>query len=124
MENLYIQKTQASPEIAFHADGNLMIKGVSNTGNVKKFYEPVFDWLNQFKTIKPSNINLIFEMYYLNTSSTLVFADFLKILCALKAEGSELKITWRYEEDDEDILDLGEDLRLSTGCVFKFEAID
>jgi hypothetical protein len=123
MENLFIEKTKASPEISFRADGNLMIRGVSNPGNVEKFYEPVFDWLNQFETIKPAHINLTLEIYYLNTSSTLVFCDILKMLCALKAEGSELKITWRYEEDDEDIIDLGEDLRLSSGCEFKFDAV-
>lgn len=124
MENLLIQKTQSSPEINFNKTGNLLIKGVSNTNDAKKIYGPAIEWVKNFKTLKPAKVNLTLEMHYLNTSSTLAMVEFLKELWTLKALGSKLEINWCYEEDDEDMLDVGEDLRSSCNCEFKFTVID
>ncbi len=123
MESLVIEKTEQSPEIIFHGNGNLLMRGVSITTNVQKFYEPVMDWLTNFKNHQPKKIHLIFELYYLNTSSALLIVDFLKKLKSFKEEGSDLTIVWKYEEDDEDILDLGEDMRISSKCDFEFSLI-
>lgn len=123
MESLVIEKTEQSPEIVFHGSGDLLIKGISTTTNVIAFYEPMMNWLTNFKHLKPKRINLIFELYYLNTSSSLAMVDFLKMLRSFKEEGSDLNIVWKYEEDDEDILDLGEDMRISSKCDFEFSLI-
>lgn len=123
MENLIIEKTKQSPAVVFQSDGNLLIKGISNINLTQKFYEPVFDWLKNFKKLQPKQIKLILEIYYLNTSSALILVEFLKTINSFKEEGSKLNITWRYEEDDEDILDLGEDIQLTTKSEFEFKMI-
>lgn len=123
MENLFIEKTHQSPEVRFQKDGNLLIKGISNGSNVQKFFEPVIAWLHEFKTQSPSKVNLILEIYYLNTSSALVMVEILKLVNSYKENGSHLTITWLYEEDDDDILDLGEDIQISTKSEFEFMMI-
>jgi hypothetical protein len=124
MENLVIQKTIMTPEVTFGIDGKWLIKGVSNGNNVTKFYEGVGNWLDIFKTTKPSQINLTLEMEYMNTSSALAFVRILRTLYALKLEGCQLKIVWRYEEEDEDLLDLGQHLSLATKCEFEYSVIN
>lgn len=123
MENLRIEKTAQSPELHFESDGNLIIKGISNINHCQKFYEPAFEWLQSFKDKRPNNINFILEIYYLNTSAALILVDMLKLVNSFKELGSSLNITWRYEEDDEDILDLGEDIQMTTKSEFEFMMI-
>ncbi len=120
MKNLVIEKTQQTPEIRLQTNGDLLLKGISTPHNVQKFYQPVFDWLNEFKASKPDKVNLVLEMEYLNTSSSRIFVEMLVLLNSLKLGGTEVKIAWHYEEDDEDILDLGEDIRLSSKSEFEF----
>lgn len=123
MNNLIIEKTQQTPEISFQTNGELSIKGISTPHNVQKFYQPLFDWLREYKDSEPANVNLVLEMEYLNTSSSRMFVELLLIVNSLKTQDTSVKITWRYEEDDEDILDLGEDLRLSSKSEFDFVMI-
>jgi len=124
MENLVIQKTTMTPEVSFGMNGNWLIKGVSNSNNVTKLYEDVISWLEAFKTTKPSQVNLILEMEYMNTSSALSFVRILKTLYNFKLEGCQLKIVWRYEEEDEDLLDLGQHLSLATKCEFEYSVVN
>lgn len=123
MDNLIIEKTQQTPEISFQTNGELSIKGISTPHNVQKFYQPVFDWLREYKNSEPAKVNLVLEMEYLNTSSSRMFVELLLIVNSFKTQRTDVKITWRYEEDDEDILDLGEDLRLSSKSEFDFVMI-
>ena len=124
MENLVIEKTSQSPELKFESNGNLLIKGVCNMNHCKKFYEPAFVWLNEFIKTKPAKINLILEVYYFNTSGSLILVEMLRLLKTFKEMGTELHIVWRYEEEDEDIFDLGEDIQVTTKLDFQFEMIE
>lgn len=123
MTNLIIERTQQTPEISLEANGDFSIKGISTPHNVQKFYQPVFDWLRAYKDSEPARVNLVLEMEYLNTSSSRMFVELLLLINSLKANGTIVKIVWRYEEDDEDIFDLGEDLRLSSKSEFDFVMI-
>lgn len=123
MTNLIIERTPQTPEISLQVNGDFSIKGISTPHNVQNFYQPVFDWLRTYKDSEPARINLVLEMEYLNTSSSRIFVDLLILINSLKASGTAVKIVWRYEEDDEDVFDLGEDLRLSSRSEFDFVMI-
>lgn len=123
MENLTFEKTPQTPQVYLNTSGELSIKGISTPHNVQKFYQQVFDWLNEYKNTNPKTINLTLEIEYLNTSSSRIFVELLVLVKSFKDTGTNLSITWRYEEDDEDIYDLGEDLRLSSKTEFKYITI-
>lgn len=124
MEDLIIQKTTWTPQVNFRMDGDWLIKGVSNGNNVTKFYEDIMVWLEALKQTKPPKVNLSLEMEYMNTSSSLAFVRILRVLHNLKLEGCQVKIVWRYEEQDEDLLDLGQHLSLATKCEFEYSVIN
>jgi hypothetical protein len=123
MKHLFIEKTQQTPEINLQTNGDFLLKGISTPNNVQRFYQPVFDWLNEFKAKAPKKIKLTMEMEYLNTSSSRIFVELLVLVNSFKQQGVEVSFVWRYDEEDEDIYDLGDDLRLSSKTEFVFETI-
>lgn len=110
MENLFIKATHQTPEIHFQSNGNFLIKGISTPDLVQKHYKAMFEWLDVFKQNLPSEINLVLEIDYLNTSSSIIFIDLLTLLDSFKTDVRKVNVVWRYEEGDEDIVELGEHL--------------
>lgn len=104
MQNLFIEATETTPLIDFYTSGKLLIQGRSLPEDVHKFYEPVFFWINQLEVEK-----VVFDvkMEYINTSST---KKILNLLIELESNEKikNIDINWFYEDDDYDMLDLGE----------------
>jgi uncharacterized Fe-S radical SAM superfamily protein PflX len=123
MENLFIQQTEETPEINFNINGQLLIRGISIPENITSFYLPVINWIKEFGLNTPSSISLVFEIEYINTSSTRVYMDIIKRVYSLKEKCPNTNIVWKYAEDDEDNLDLGKDLEYSAKAIMKFEII-
>ena len=55
-------------------------------------------------------LHLDFQLDYLNTSSTKCVIDILEKLEEYQKGNGIVEINWYYREDDEDILDTGEEL--------------
>lgn len=123
MKDLIIFHTDESPEVNFKTSGQCLIKGVSIPENVSKFYSPITDWLDNLKHNLPDTIVLIFEIEYINTSTSRAFIDIARKIASFKDMGKTIKIIWRYAEDDEDNLDLGKDIEYSSKTDFVFEVI-
>lgn len=123
MENLIIDKTNQTPGIIFKTNGDLLINGISTPDNVQKLFQPVFIWLNEFQSTKPLVVNLTLEIDYLNTSSTRILVELLVLINSFKQHDAKINIVWCYEEGDDDMLELGEDLQLSSKSTFAFKAI-
>lgn len=123
MENLIIDQTEGTPEINFNVNGQLYIKGISIPENITSFYTPVINWISDLENNLPESIHLVFEIEYINTSSTRVFVDIIRKINTIKALVPDTSIIWKYMEDDEDIFDLGKDLEYSAKSNFVFDVI-
>lgn len=123
MDNLIIEATSQTPQVELNNSGALSIAGVSTLSHAHKFYVEIIDWLNEFKKTNPSAVTLTLSMYYANTSSALMFVDILRTVNSFKSNASTVRIAWRYEEDDEDILSFGEQLQVASNSKFDFEII-
>ena len=123
MNNLKIDKTKHTPQVMLNTLGDFTIKGVSTPENAQKFFQPIINWLNEFKLTNPSHINFVMEIEYLNTSSSRIVVDLLRLLNQFKLAGTTVSITWTYEAGDEDMLELGEDLQTSSKSEIIFLAI-
>jgi hypothetical protein len=121
MENLIIGISSITPQVNFQTNGSMLIKGVSQPGDVSTFYQPVINWLEDFKYNKPAaEVNLILDIDYLNTASTKIFVKILALVNSISQGGVHTKVTWRYDEGDEDMLELGKDLAASSQCVLNY----
>ncbi len=126
MESISIEGTPKTPTIKFNAEtGVIEIKGRSIPENSIEFYKPLVEWLEEYlKTPQKSTIVNI-QLEYFNTSSSKCILDVFKKLEAIKKARNEVVINWYYEEDDEDMLEAGEDYESIIRVPFKMiEVVD
>lgn len=125
MENLVIEGTPKTPTIKFEpGDGKLLIQGRSIPENSIEFYKPLIDALESYSTSPKDNTSVEIELEYFNTSSSKCILDVFKKLEKINAEKDGVIINWHYEEDDEDMLEAGEDYQAIINIPFKMVQID
>jgi hypothetical protein len=121
MENLIIDKTKVTPQISFNAaTGILEIEGESYPENAMQFYKPVFNWLSQFLAESKNGITFDFKFDYFNTSSSKCILNIFEMLEEAANAGRELKLNWYYREDDEDMLESGQEFAEGMSLEFNF----
>ena len=102
MNNLYIQATKSTPEIDFnHETNRLIIKGESYPENSFKFYEPIFEWIEEFIKQVDSKVTVEISLIYLNTSSTKSIMNLLDILEECHSNGKDIVVNWYYDPENE-----------------------
>lgn len=107
MENLRIEGTPKTPEVEFKGSGELLLKGRSIPENSVEYYAPLMDWIDSYGNSPEPNTLVNVQLEYFNTSSSKCILDVFKKLESIN--GSSVKVKWYYEEDDEDMLEAGED---------------
>ncbi len=74
-----------------------------------EFYQPVFDWLDEYADDPLDEMVFNFKMTYYNTASSKVLMMIMQRLEEISDAGNTVKVRWHYPEDDEDMLEAGED---------------
>ncbi|MFY0600841.1 MAG: DUF1987 domain-containing protein [Cyclobacteriaceae bacterium] len=110
MEKIFIEPSRVTPLIAFDPETNILeIKGRSSPENSILFYEQVMNLIDQLIEEGVEELTANFSYEYFNTSSSKCLFDVFKKLMAFQDADRELIINWHYEEDDEDMMEAGED---------------
>jgi hypothetical protein len=120
MGKINLEGTNKTPKITFNEeDGLLELKGRSIPENSIEFYKPLVDALDDYSK-NPKNLTRVnIHLEYFNTSSSKCILDIFKKLESIKNSGNEVNINWYYEEDDEDMLEAGEDYQAIIKVPFK-----
>lgn len=111
METLKIIGTAKTPTITLSPEGLLVLEGRSIPENSIDFYKPVVDWLTAYAEAPGARTVLQVKLEYFNTSSSKCILDLFKKMIAVAEAGSDTKIQWYYDAEDEDMLEAGEDYR-------------
>ncbi|TVR38638.1 MAG: DUF1987 domain-containing protein [Cryomorphaceae bacterium] len=126
MSTYTTQETEKTPAIHFDGvGGKLELKGKSVPEDSFKFFQPMHDWLDQYieNPAKETELNVALE--YFNTSSAKVLLEVFKKMNRLHQSGkTQLTINWVYEEDDDDMLEAGQDYQSIVEVPMNFVAID
>jgi hypothetical protein len=110
MEPILLEPTRITPLINFDPNqGILELKGRSSPENSIVFYQRLIDALDDFIQSESGELVANFAFEYFNTSSSKCLFDVFKRLSKFSDEGKSLTINWFYEEDDEDMMEAGED---------------
>jgi hypothetical protein len=110
MEPIIIEGTPKTPSIKFdEKDGIFEIKGRSIPENSVEFYKPLNEWLDNYMQVPLDKTVVNIRLEYFNTSSSKCILDVFKRLEAIHRSKHDVEINWFYEEDDEDMLEAGED---------------
>ncbi|HLN21095.1 MAG TPA: DUF1987 domain-containing protein [Bacteroidales bacterium] len=102
-------------------EGRILIMGRSIPDNPREFYLPVVDWITEYVKISDGKTRVDLGFDFINTSSTKFIFLLLKQLSETQDVSSKVSVTWYFEEDDDDMAELGYILRSLIECPFKIE---
>ena len=85
---------------------SLELSGRSIPENSIAFYQPLMDWVEAHCGSVENQLEINIRLEYFNTSSSKCLMDLLK---RVEATGCAARVNWYYEDDDEDMLEAGED---------------
>ncbi len=125
MEKIFIEPTKVTPLVNFDPnEGLLELKGRSSPENSIQFYAKIIEGLEEFINQGGDEFIANFAFEYFNTSSSKCLFDVFKRLSKIDASGKDLTINWYYEEDDDDMMEAGEDYSDLLGLDFNFMEIE
>jgi hypothetical protein len=120
MDSIFIEGTPKTPNVSFDAEkGALLLKGRSIPENSIEFYKPLVTWLEDYSSAPQPKTVCDVQLEYFNTSSSKCLLDLFKKMESMNSNGNEILINWYYEEDDEDMLEAGEDYQSIINVPFK-----
>ena len=131
MQAYNAESTESTPKIVLDPNSKVFeISGISRPENVRECYEPVIDWFEEFEQKLPEYdfstsgelITFKIQLNYFNSASAKFILDVLMEINKLFNKGMYLQIDWYYEEGDDDMKEVGEEL--SEIVDFKFNYIE
>lgn len=126
MEKLIIEATLNSPRVELNPEDNRFeFSGESRPENVRSFYLPILDWLERYaknlsNTGKKNPLTFNFNLEYFNSTSAKYILDIFKSLYTLHENGNEVLVRWHYEEDDEDMYEVGMEMSRMSRLPFEY----
>jgi len=125
MEALRIQSTIKTPEVLFDPTNQVFeIKGKSIPDDAEEFYSNILVWFDDYVANPCPNTILKIDLEYFNISSSKRLLFLLYKLNELKAKNKEVRVQWLYNEEDEDMFEVGQDYAFMVKVPFDFISYD
>ena len=103
------------PRITYDPDEDVLsITGRSIAERPEIIYNPLGEWIKSHLG-RFTQLRVVIFLEYINSGSSKLLRDVLRMLSGYKAPRYRIKITWLYEEDDEAMHELGEHYRDAAG---------
>jgi len=110
METLRIEATDDSPQVLLDQEDNQFeISGKSLPEDVVDFYQPVMDWLKEYRKKPNARTEFNLKMIYFNTASSKQIMDILMVFEEMVEEGHEVVVRWQSKKSDEDMQEAGQE---------------
>ncbi|MBL7943575.1 MAG: DUF1987 domain-containing protein [Flavobacteriales bacterium] len=122
MQDIEITGTNKTPSVRFiAARGLLELKGRSIPENSIDFYKSLLNWTEEYAANPQPETVVHVQLEYFNTSSSKCLLDLFK---RLEGVNGRVEVHWYYEQDDEDMLEAGEDYEAIIGIPFRMIEIE
>jgi hypothetical protein len=108
-KGLFIKSTSKTPEIEF-TPGSIKLSGRSIPEDAVGFYQPLLKWVGQYVANPAKTTKVEFKIDYVNSGSNRFIYKIIKEFDDCYKNGNDVAVYWLYEEDDETIKNLGQDL--------------
>ena len=114
--------TQRTPQIEI-SNAGCRIVGECYPENIQEFSAPVMSSLRS-QVPDSGSYTVDMELFYFNSSSAKFLFDFFEFFEEMAAEGLTVKINWNYREDDDTMLEAGEDFAEDMeSCAFELVGV-
>ena len=120
-----IEGSPKSPSVTLDFNSGLFeLKGRSIPEDSIDFYAPVLLAVQKYVLAAQEKTTINIQLEYFNTSSSKCILDLLKILEKIHVNGKEIIVNWHFEEDDEDMEEVGKDYQSIIKIPFKMIEIE
>jgi hypothetical protein len=107
---LLIEESGDTPNVVFDPTRpKFELSGRSLPENAAEFYQPLFEWIVEYSKNPLKKTVMEINMFYFNTSSSKMILDLLYRMEDLQSAGHEVQIIWYCDDDDEDMVEMGEE---------------
>jgi hypothetical protein len=130
MKSLHVDGSVVSPMVDFNLETRVLeISGYSRPENVRDFYFPLIQWLDDLNTFQKNNksingniepFSFKFKFVYFNSSSAKFIYDIVILLNGFQKEGFPIKIYWYYDAEDDELREAGEELSDMANVPFSY----
>jgi hypothetical protein len=120
-DELHVQATSETPEVILNKnEGQIFFKGRSMPDDAKSFYMPLVGWILKYSEHPTPGTRAVFDYEYFNTSSSKMIMEIMMALLEVQERDKQFKAEWHYFQDDDDILEAGEDYEEMTGIKLEY----
>jgi hypothetical protein len=113
--------TPTTPLINFDlAQHYFVVSGRSTLENPFDFYENVNGWLKTNLSMSLPCVTIDLDFEYVNTSSWKCLLETLRKIVDRAESRTGVTLNWFYQQEDDDMRDMGEDFSESLGIPFNF----
>ncbi len=107
---IVINRTINTPEVLIQP-GKVEIKGRSIPEDSFEFYIPVIEYITNYLKLDVAKTEVVVYLEYINSSSKKFLTAILNLFEKSYLNGNEIYVIWQYDEDDEAIYELGNDIK-------------
>jgi hypothetical protein len=120
MKRLAIEASDETAKIVLDKENGIFeMTGRSLPEDSAEFFEPVLEWVKEYKKDPNSSTEIVFKLDYFNTASSKFIQDILA-----QFEGTPgVKVVWYYLEDDESMEEAGSEFSEFVHLPFEFRII-
>jgi len=123
MEKIVIEPTNETPKVILDKENSVFeFSGNSLPEDVVTFFSPILSWFDEYAKTPNETTKIIFNLEYYNTSSSKMILKLLEKFRDIHRSGYSIEVHWHYMEDDEDMIEAGEDYSENIKVPFKFIA--
>ena len=124
MTKIYKKQTKNTPYVHLDAENKVFeISGVSFSEDIAEFYKPILKWVDDFIPKLEGELLCKFHFDVLNSFSHKKIFNLLITLNNFAQNGKKIKVQWAHDEDDEDIMEMGEDLDELIDLPFQIKSV-
>ena len=122
MKPYFVQATVKTPEISIDYDESVIkVAGRAMSDNCADFFAETVENIRSNMANMPKALTFVVQLEYCNSQCS---KGLYKLMVFLRDNHTlPMKVEWRYELDDDFVLDLGQELEKMSGEKFNFKGI-
>jgi hypothetical protein len=111
-----LESTKFTPGVVLDpSTAVLELYGFSLPENALEFYQPIIEWLRDYKVelLKSSNppeVNALFKLVYFNSSSLRLIVEVFQVLSEMHHGGIKVNLSWHYDSEDIQMAESGREM--------------
>lgn len=116
-----VDQTEFTPKIILDPDLSVIsISGNSRPISITAYFEPVFEWLENYSRHGKKHLSIHFQFHHINTYTMRFLLKMIRLLNHYSRDSRKINIVWVYDGEDDDAREFGEQLRNLFGSKDKF----